>query len=198
MFKIDKKETFVLVISLLLWGLSCVVSPTPQSTEAIGTDSPSNVAAGNGGGLNGEIWTTTASAEPQDVNLFLKGETVYVHGEGFDPDLDLTLVIFKVNQPNKDWLPILLLGHIDTGSGGSFLVGTWAIPGDLDSNYEGEYKVEVECQDHKKSDNFRISSFVIPELPLGTIGTMAVMLAGLIIFLAGKSQVARTKGSGIT
>lgn len=132
----------------------------------------------------GSIKTTRADGIG-NVNQYAKGETVFIKGENFDRYLDLTIVIYKVNEPHKD--KIMWTGSVNTGSG-EFLVPTWFIPTDLTSDYEGEYKAEVQdsAGNKIKSDNFRILSFVIPDVPLGTLGTSAVLLAGLLLYAVKK------------
>ena len=134
--------------------------------------------------LKGSIKTTRADGIG-NVNQYAKGETVYIKGKNFDSNLDLTIVIYKVNEPHKD--EIMWTGPVNTGSG-EFLVPTWFIPTDLTSDYEGEYKAEVQDSEGNKikSDNFRILSFVIPDVPLGTLGTSAVLLAGLLLYAVKK------------
>jgi len=137
----------------------------------------------------GSIKTTRADGIG-NVNQYAKGETVFIKGENFDRYLDLTIVIYKVNEPHKD--EIMCSVSVNTGGSGEFLVPTWFIPTDLTSDYEGEYKAEVQdsAGNKIKSDNFRILSFVIPDVPLGTLGTSAVLLAGLLLYAVKKRDSA--------
>lgn len=133
----------------------------------------------------GSIKTTRADGIG-NVNQYAKGETVYIKGENFESYLDLTIVIYKVNEPHKD--RSMCSVSVNTGESGEFLVATWSIPTDLTSDYEGEYKAEVQdsAGNKIKSDNFKILSFVIPDVPLGTLGTSAVLLAGLLLYAVKK------------
>jgi hypothetical protein len=85
----------------------------------------------------GSIWTTDAPCSetaPQNRNSFMVGETVYIHGENFDPNSPVTWDITKPGSP----------GVIASGTGTTDALGAFCVTGHtIQPGEDGVYKYQV-------------------------------------------------------
>lgn len=124
------------------------VTEEPTEPEVLGVVNEEGVQGGNGGGNSGAVWTTTGSCgEPQNINHYEVGETVYINGSGFDADTEYDWVI-KEPGNNGD---ILADGSESTDSEGDVCFSALLL---LESHVGGPYNAKY----NDKNDNFSVVS----------------------------------------
>ena len=104
-----------------------------------------------GCGNSGAIWTVNSPDVQQDVNHYLRGESVYLNGVNLPCD-SIDYAIWT-NPPNPQNGTMVASGTINLVNGEINDILIWAISTDATS---GVYKVQITSCCGKKSDNFSI------------------------------------------
>jgi len=108
------------------------------------------IAAAAPGGNSGAIWTTRddCGAEKQDVNLYQRGETVYINGANFKPGVYGWEIVGQPGGASCDPRATVASGDVTVDASGAFCFAAYVVADD-DC---GEYKVNV----GNKGDNYRV------------------------------------------
>lgn len=118
-----------------------------------------------GCGNSGAIWTVNSPDVEQDVNHYLRGESVYLNGANL-PCGSIDYAIWT-NPPNPQNGIMVASGTINLINGEIDDILIWTIPLDAAS---GVYKVQVTSCCGVKHDNFSIKKVKITEEPCQPCG----------------------------
>jgi hypothetical protein len=122
----------------------------------------------------GAIWTTTSSCgDPQNVNHYEVGDTVYINGAGFtrhDGGSISWSITGQPGQASSDPGIVVASGNASVDGDGAFCFAAYVVqPGD-----DGEYKAEADG----KHDNYRVKGEATPTATATAIATATATATG--------------------
>jgi len=129
------------------------------------------LAVAPAGGNPGSIWTTTNSCgDPQNVNHYMIGDTVYINGAGFGASTEYPWLVEGIS--GCDAKATVMSGNHITNSDGTFCFAAYIVQNDDCGEYRADF--------NGKKDQYRIDG-TIPEF--GVLAGAVALVGALGIFL---------------